>query len=51
MGVRHGGAGLRWSVVCTYKAHLRLLPHSLRSYGIAYWHAKFPDWPLKIRRY
>lgn len=21
-----------------------------RSYGIAYWHKKFPHWPLKIRR-
>ncbi len=20
-----------------------------RSYGVAYWHARFPDWPLKIR--
>ena len=20
-----------------------------RSYGVAYWHKHFPDWPLKIR--
>ena len=23
---------------------------TLEQYGIAYWHKKFPDWPLKIRR-
>ena len=23
---------------------------TLEHYGIAYWHAKFPHWPLKIRR-
>jgi hypothetical protein len=24
---------------------------TLEQYGVAYWHAKFPNWPLKIRRY
>jgi hypothetical protein len=23
---------------------------TLEHYGVAYWHAKFPHWPLKIRR-
>ena len=29
-----------------------LMTHSVmwRSYGVAYWHKRFPDWPLKIRR-
>ncbi|KAK2079390.1 hypothetical protein QBZ16_003081 [Prototheca wickerhamii] len=24
---------------------------TLAHYGVAYWHSKFPHWPLKIRRY
>ncbi|KAL6775802.1 hypothetical protein ACKKBG_A18550 [Auxenochlorella protothecoides x Auxenochlorella symbiontica] len=24
---------------------------TLAHYGVAYWHDKFPEWPLKIRRY
>lgn len=23
---------------------------TLEQYGVAYWHARFPQWPLRIRR-
>jgi hypothetical protein len=25
-------------------------PHAARSYGIKYWHQRFPHWPIKIRK-
>ena len=31
-------------------AHLLMAGALTCSYGISYWHAKFPEWPLKIRR-
>jgi hypothetical protein len=30
--------------------HLDDAQRTLEQYGIAYWHAKFPHWPLRIRK-
>lgn len=31
--------------------HLDDAQRTLGQYGVAYWHRKFPDWPIKIRRH
>lgn len=38
-------------VACPDNAHsLTHVKWLLCRYGVAYWHAKFPEWPLKIRK-
>jgi hypothetical protein len=32
-------------------SHARARAHAVRSYGVRYWHGKFPHWPLTIRRH
>jgi hypothetical protein len=36
--------------VCAGK-HLDDAQRTLEQYGISYWHAKFPHWPIKIRKH
>eukprot|EP00879_Flechtneria_rotunda_P010795 GHRR01011280.1.p1 GENE.GHRR01011280.1~~GHRR01011280.1.p1 ORF type:complete len:213 (+),score=48.92 GHRR01011280.1:992-1630(+) len=31
--------------------HLNDAQRTLEQYGVAYWHNKFPHWPIKVRRY
>lgn len=38
-----------------YARVLRLIAalgaRAARSYGVAYWHARFPHWPVKVRKH
>jgi hypothetical protein len=31
--------------------HMEDAQRTLEHYGVAFWHARFPHWPIKIRRF
>jgi hypothetical protein len=37
--------------LCPAGKHLDDAQRTLEQYGLAYWHSKFPHWPLKIRKH